>query len=62
MRALEIVSVLIVTPPPLFTDAESKRVKEWTRADHGKNSVLTGSLLMPSIVHQVMGDLREELG
>ncbi|MDA7890063.1 alpha/beta fold hydrolase [Akkermansiaceae bacterium] len=41
MRALEIVSVLIVTLPSLFADAESKRVKEWMKADKNNDGVLT---------------------
>lgn len=41
MRVLGIVSVFIFTLPPLFADAESKRVKEWMKADKNKDGVLT---------------------
>jgi acetyl esterase/lipase len=41
MRVLRIFSVILLTMPPLFSDTESKRVKQWLKTDKNSDGVLT---------------------
>ena len=41
MRVSRIFSVILLTMPPLFSDTESKRVKQWLKTDKNSDGVLT---------------------